>query len=409
MKPDHKESHLGGIPQDWEVATIGEVCSFSGGSQPPRSTFKFTPTPGYIRLIQIRDYKSDSFATYIPESLARKRCTAEDIMIGRYGPPIFQILRGIEGAYNVALIKTTLSKNVDREFFFNVLNQEPLFQLMESLSRRTSGQTGVELPALKAYVLPLPPLSEQKAIATALKDVDELLAGLDSLVTKKRDIKQAVMQQLLTGQTRLPGFTGEWRQIRLGESAILKARIGWQGLTTAEYRTSGDFTLVTGTEIREGKVDWTSCFYVSKDRYDQDRNIQLLPGDVLVTKDGTIGKAAIVRDLPRPATLNSGVFVIRPIRQAFDSGFFFGVLRSARFIEFLNQLAAGSTISHLYQKDFVHFIFEAPPSLAEQKAIATIFDDMDEEIRILEVRLAKTLKIKLGMMQQLLTGKVRLS
>ena len=98
MKPGYKQTEVGVIPEEWEAATIGGVCSFAGGSQPPRSTFKFAPMPGYIRLIQIRDYKSDDFASYIPESLARKRCTSEDIMIGRYGPPIFQILRGIEGA-----------------------------------------------------------------------------------------------------------------------------------------------------------------------------------------------------------------------------------------------------------------------------------------------------------------------
>jgi type I restriction enzyme S subunit len=197
------QTRLPGFHGEWEAATIGDVCSFSGGSQPPRSTFRFVPTPGYVRLIQIRDYKSDDFACYIPEALARKRCTSEDIMIGRYGPPVFQILRGLEGAYNVALIKTTLSPKVERNFFFNVLNQDPLFQLIELLSRRSSGQTGVEISALKAYALPLPPLPEQTAIAMVLSEMDGELAVLEQRREKTRALKQAMMQELLTGRTRL--------------------------------------------------------------------------------------------------------------------------------------------------------------------------------------------------------------
>lgn len=117
----YKQTEAGVIPEGWESKTIGEVASFSGGSQPPRSTFKFAPEPGYIRLVQIRDYKSNANETYIPEILAKKRCSAQDIMIGRYGPPIFQILRGIEGAYNVALIKATPNYCIDREYLFNVV------------------------------------------------------------------------------------------------------------------------------------------------------------------------------------------------------------------------------------------------------------------------------------------------
>jgi len=234
VKPGYKQTEAGVIPEEWEATTIGAVTGFSGGSQPPRSTFRFTPTNGFIRLIQIRDYKTDDFATFIPESLARKRCTADDIMIGRYGPPIFQILRGLNGAYNVALIKCTLSTKIDREYFFNVLKQDNLFQLIESLSRRTSGQTGVEMSALKGFGLPLPPLPEQHVIAGALSDVDALIGTLDQLIGKKRDLKQAAMQQLLTGQTRLPGFHGEWEVKRLGD--IAQADWGNTSITKDAYQ-----------------------------------------------------------------------------------------------------------------------------------------------------------------------------
>jgi type I restriction enzyme S subunit len=129
---------------------------------------------------------------------------------------------------------------------------------------------------------------------------------------------------------------------------------------------------------------------------------------VLVTKDGTIGKVALVHHLDKPATLNSGIFVIRPIGDAFQSEFFYYLLCSNLFTEFLDQLSAGSTINHLYQKDFVNFIYKTPKTLSEQTAIAGIFSDMDAEIAALEAKLAKSRGIKQGMMQELLSGRTRL-
>jgi type I restriction enzyme, S subunit len=199
----YKESAIGVIPEDWEPLSFGDVVSFSGGSQPPRSTFVFKPRFGYLRLIQIRDYKTDAYASYIPEELAKKTCTKNDVMIGRYGPPIFQILRGIEGAYNVALIKAIPSERINKEFLYHFIKNDDLFRLMEMLSQRSSGQTGVELPALREYPLALPSLSEQRAIATVLSDMDGAIAALESRLAKTQAIKQGMMQQLLTGKIRL--------------------------------------------------------------------------------------------------------------------------------------------------------------------------------------------------------------
>ncbi|MCU4202790.1 restriction endonuclease subunit S [Vibrio cholerae] len=420
------KTEYGIFPSDWCVLTLDDVCSFAGGAQPEKSVFSYKEQSGYIRLIQIRDYKSDKDIVYIPEKLARKKCSTVDIMIGRYGPPIFQILRGIEGAYNVALIKATPKENIDREFLYYFLKNDSLFELMDMLSQRSSGQTGVELPALKSYPIGLPPIEEQTAIANALSDVDALISELEKLIAKKQAIKTATMQQLLTGRTRLPQFAlredgtpkgtkpselGEipedWECISIGRDTVLKARIGWQALTTKEYQTTGDIYLVTGTDFDSGAVKWERCFYVSEWRYKQDQNIQLRNNDVLITKDGTIGKVGYVTALSRPATLNSGVFVVRPKNNNLMQRFLFYVLTSRVFDDFINRITAGSTITHLYQKDFVNFEFSAP-CIEEQTAIATILSDMDAEIQALEQRLGKTRQIKQGMMQELLTGKTRL-
>ncbi len=128
----------------------------------------------------------------------------------------------------------------------------------------------------------------------------------------------------------------------------------------------------------------------------------------MLTKDGTIGKVAYVSDLTRPATLNSGVFLIKPITDAYTSHFMFYVLESSVFKDFLQQLSAGSTINHLYQKDLVKFDLYVPPTKEEQESIADILSDMDSDILKLEEKLSKYQKIKQGMMEELLTGKVRL-
>jgi type I restriction enzyme S subunit len=197
-------SELGKIPEDWEDLTLDDIVNFVGGAQPEKSTFSYKELDGFVRLIQIRDYKSDRHKVYIPASLARKVCNADDIMIGRYGPPIFQILRGIEGAYNVALIKAIPSEKIYKEFLYHFIKSEPLFELMDTLSQRSSGQTGVELPALKAYSIGLPTIKEQIAIATIFSDMDNEIQTLEQRLKKTRQIKQGMMQELLTGRTRLP-------------------------------------------------------------------------------------------------------------------------------------------------------------------------------------------------------------
>ncbi|ARV16635.1 restriction endonuclease subunit S [Polaribacter sp. SA4-12] len=166
-----------------DKTTLGEVSDFIGGSQPPKKIFSNIKKEGYIRLIQIRDYKKDSFITYIPKNSTRKFCKKDDIMIGRYGPPIFQILRGIEGAYNVALIKAIPKNNIENDYLYYFLCQKHLFEYINALSPRTGGQTGVDVVMLKKFPIKLPELYLQKRIA-------HILSSLDSKITINNKINQ---------------------------------------------------------------------------------------------------------------------------------------------------------------------------------------------------------------------------
>jgi len=209
-------------------------------------------------------------------------------------------------------------------------------------------------------------------------------------------------------QTEIGVFPEDWDVKKLTNVASLKARIGWQGLTTAEYKDFGEYYLITGTDFKNGFIDWENCHYVEKARYSQDKNIQIKEHDVLVTKDGTIGKVALINRITKPATLNSGVFVIRPFKNEFFPEYFYYLLLSEVFFKFLAQLSAGSTINHLYQKDFINFSFQAPSNITEQTVIATVLSDTDALIESLEKLISKKKAIKQGAMQQLLTGKKRL-
>ena len=169
-----------GSPQTNEkgypLLTVDDVIEFQGGSQPDKSYFEYKKTDNNVRLIQIRDYKTDKFVTYIPKNMAKRYCYADDIMIGRYGPPIFQILQGIEGSYNVALMKA-IPKKGNKEFIRQFLKQDCLLHYLEGLSKRTAGQDGIQMDKLKQFPFPYPPIELQEQFASFIEQTDKSKNG----------------------------------------------------------------------------------------------------------------------------------------------------------------------------------------------------------------------------------------
>lgn len=181
-----------------KIRRLGDVVTFQGGSQPPRSTFVFKPSEGYVRLLQIRDYKSEDYCTFIPRSSARRFCRADDIMIGRYGPPLFQILRGLEGAYNVALIKAVPDEDVlMKEYLYHFLRERRLHDLIDHLSARSAGQAGVEMSVLVNYPIPVPQLSVQKEIAATLGEIDAQITAIDTRVATMQRLRNSLVSAVL--------------------------------------------------------------------------------------------------------------------------------------------------------------------------------------------------------------------
>ena len=412
--PGYKRTEVGLIPEDWNVSNLETISA-----DPMQNGLFFQPArKGQgVRIINVGDLytrapiDSASLNLFDATNYEKERFKVEDgdlfftrssiVPSGIAQCNIYKKNEPEIVVFDSHVIRVRPDrKKVNNVYIFRFLNS--LLARSYFVSHAKSAiMTTIDQGVLGNCPVLLPPPDEQQAIAEALSDVDALIESLEQLIAKKRQVKQGAMQELLSPNER-------WVEKRLGNTAVLKARIGWQGLTTREYLDSGEFYLITGTEFADGYIDWENCNYVDEWRYRQDKNIQVREQDILVTKDGTIGKVALVNNFTGPATLNSGVFVIRPINDAFYPPFFYYLLLSRIFIEFLKQLSAGSTINHLYQKDFVNFMYKTPETIDEQIWIANILSDMDAEIVGLEAKLKKAIQVKQGMMQELLTGRIRL-
>lgn len=187
-------------PKGWAIHKMSDVIDFKGGSQPPKETFEYEEKEGYIRLVQIRDFRTDKFKTYIPESLAKRRFEIDDVMIGRYGPPVFQILRGLSGSYNVALMKAAPKEGVTKDFVYRLL-QLPAYQdAVISNSERTAGQTGVNLDLLNSLDVPLPPLDIQILMSERVGKVEELASKLKLDLHDAESLFSSLSQKAFRGE-----------------------------------------------------------------------------------------------------------------------------------------------------------------------------------------------------------------
>ena len=228
------------------LKTIDDVCEFIGGSQPPKSDFVSTPREGYVRLIQTRDYKTDEFLTYIPANSTTKFCAGSDILIGRYGPPIFQIGRGLEGAYNVALIKARPRENIRNEYLYYFLKQRSICEYVDRLSLRTGGQTGVDLDCLRQHPILLPQKTYQQK-------VERVLTALDAKIELNKGINNEL--QHITKLLYDYWFV----QFDFPISAAQAAAMGAPFLEGNPYRSSGGKMVYNETLKREIPEKWDTA------------------------------------------------------------------------------------------------------------------------------------------------------
>ena len=410
LKPGYKQTEVGVIPDEWEVKPIKEFAAVKGGKRLPLGESlvdKETSHP-YVRVTDMRPggvLLSD--IKYVPEdvfpTIKSYRISSKDIFISVAGT------LGIVGKVPAELDGANLTENADKitnidcdqDFLLHNLLSERIQAIIES--ERTVGvQPKLALGRIENFKIALPPtLPEQRAIAGTLADVDALLGALTQLIAKKRDLKQAAMQQLLTGQTRLPGFSGKWEVKQLGDVAEIVSggtpRTGvasyWDGgirwcTPTDITGTAGKYLSETARTISQAGLD--SC------------SAQLLPaGALLLCSRATIGELKIaVRDV----CTNQG-FKSLIAKEGVSNEYLYYLLLTMK--PQLVGRAIGSTFLEISKKDTASLDVSLP-LFDEQSAIAAVLSDMDAELTALEQRLAKTRALKQGMMQELLTGRTRL-
>ena len=242
---------------------------------------------------------------------------------------------------------------------------------------------------LKKIKIKVPELKKQQEIVRKLDKVKKIIdIRLNQIIELNELIKSQFVEM----------FGDIKNSIKLGECCSINARIGWQSLTKKEHMETGKYILVTGTDFRNNEIDYTKCVYVSKERYEMDKKIILKNDDILITKDGTIGKVAVVKNLIKPATLNSGIFVVRP-DNIFNKEYIIYVFKGHLFKEFINKAKTGATIKHLNQNKLINF--EIPkPSMGKQIEFSNIYKQIDKQKFEIEKSLKETQELYESLMEK---------
>ncbi len=382
-------------PSDWEKDTVSNVVDITTGCRDTQDNKSNGKYPFYVRSpiverIDVADFDCEAVLT-----------AGDGVGTGK----VYHYINGKFSAHQRVYVMSNF-RNVDGKYFYYFFSKNFLKEVEKYTAKSSVDSVRRAMIADMEFVHPSVP--EQRAIVQVLSDFDAYIDNLSELITKKKNIRDGALEDLICCRTRLDGFHDDWIKVSFNQVIVPKARIGWQGLKKHEYLRNGYSYLISGTDFKDGTISLDNISFVSKERYDMDENIQVKENDVLVTKDGTIGKVAMVPTLSRPATLNSGVFVFRTAPQL-EPAFLYRVLMSSVFREFIDTLSAGSTIKHLYQKDLKNFKFEMPKDVNEQRAISDVLTAMDKEIKNLEAERDKMIQIREGAMDDLLTGRVRLT
>jgi len=242
-------------------------------------------------------------------------------------------------------------------------------------------------------------IAEQEKIASYFTSLDSQISASTSRLASLKQMKAASLQAMfpqegeIVPKIRFKGFEGEWKTCVLSSIATMHARIGWQNLRKDEFLSSGDYYLITGTDFHDGKISFETCHYIDKERYDQDKNIQLEIDSILITKDGTLGKVAFVDSLDKPATLNAGIFNVRTKDKEIYPKYLFQYLKAPYLMDYVNKNATGGTIKHLNQNMLVNFPVQYP-SYKEQVMIGDYLFNLDRQISLQSQRLEKLKQIK---------------
>lgn len=412
VKDGYKQTEVGIIPTEWDVKAFGEIFDFRNGVNADKDSYgqgiRFVNVLEPITYSHIYGPEITGQVT-LPDAVAASYAVRRgDVLFNRTSETQEEV--GLAAAYlgseRVVFGGFVIRGRPTDETFDPIYSgyalrapaiRSQIIPMGQGAIRANVGQSNLRL-----VMAPVPPLPEQHAIAEALSDVDALLGALDQLITKKRELKQAAMQQLLTCQTRLPGFQGDWEMTPLGNVAtFLKGK----GVPKSALIPHGSEPCIHYGELftryPETIGEIISRTNGSRDSFRSIANDVLMPTSD-VTPRGLAKASCVTVD---GVILGGDILVIRSDAKRINGSFLSYVIR--REEDQVLQLVSGTTVFHLYGSDMKRFNFQMP-SVAEQTAIADVLWDMDAELTQLKLRRKKTSALKQGMLQELLTGKTRL-
>ncbi|MDD3909499.1 MAG: restriction endonuclease subunit S [Dysgonamonadaceae bacterium] len=404
----YKQTEIGVIPEDWDVKRLGDIVQFNNGKAHERFiddkgnyivvNSKFISTAGEV-------FKN-SFENLSPLSAGNIAMVMSDIPNGKALAKCFFVEK--DGRYTLnQRICAFKSNGADSLYLFYKLNRNKYFLDFDS----GVGQTNLKKSEVLDCLVALPVnKEEQSSIAIALSDTDILIIKLEKLTEKKKNIKQGVMQELLTGKRRLPGFNGEWITKPLPEIAWFQEG---PGVRTSQFTERG-VKLLNGTNIFRGKVllENTNRFISESEAFGPYSHFMVDDGDIVIASSGiTIDKfeekIAFISKEHLPLCMNTSTIRFK-VKDHLKPSFLYYFLMSKKFKDQIGAQATGSAQLNFGPSHLEKVEIYMPKDEKEQTAIANVLSDMDTDIEKLESQLLKYQNIKQGMMQTLLTGKIRL-
>ncbi|CAN2046859.1 type I restriction enzyme, S subunit [Candidatus Magnetomoraceae bacterium gMMP-1] len=404
LRDGYKKTEVGVIPEDWEVKNLGEIGSFSKGIgiKKDQSNSGNIPCVRYGELYTRHNDFIKQFYSFISEEVSQtsKKLETGDILFAGSGETKEEIgkcsafINDFE-AYAGGDIVILSPFNISSLFLGFLLNSA---NIQKQKASRGQGDAVVHISAsqLKQIKIPLPPLPEQKAIAEVLSDTDNLIQALEKRIAKKRLIKQGAMQKLLTPKD-------DWKIVKIKDIT----KFHKQGYYTQEsYKSDGKYFLLRGTDMQNPLIDLSTAPKINVSDVDYE-SYKVIEGDFLFVRSGAIGRYGIAKeDLPN--SIFGSYLINFTFTDVIDLEFFGYFYQSQSALRQLKSITQGGGNLNINAENIKALKIPIPPTKEEQKAIAEVLSDMDNEIEKLESKLAKYKMLKQGLMQNLLTGKIRL-
>lgn len=450
MKYRYREPHemkdsgvewLGMIPKEWEVKQLKYLAYSLNG-------FAFK-SENYINhgvpIIRIGDISKVINLDNIPKvkeeiDLEKYKIKKQDILVALTGATIGKscIYNLEEKSYLNQRVGLFRGIKIYNKFLFYYISSDMVLKYIQLICNGSAQENISNLDILN-FKIALTYLNQQK-IADFLdkkcEEFDSVIAKKEMLINKLEEAKKSLISEVVTGKVKviekengeygiikredhemkdsgvewLGMIPKEWGTSKIKYNTYVKGRIGWQGLKSDEFIEVGAH-LVTGTDFKSNSINWETCYRISEERYKEAPAIHLRNGDLLITKDGTIGKLAIVENCPEQAVLNSGVFVTRCLNLDYLTKFMFYILDSKMFSTYIDINKTGSTIVHLYQETFVKFSYPLP-NLNIQKNIIKYLDEkcsqFDLTIGKQKESIEKLKSAKQSLISEAVTGKIEI-